>query len=185
MGDILYEDGSIISHTKLNSKYNFSSNIFDYQRTKLCTEKIIKTYQTNSKFSYERPNIPFQEPSCKRVWEKKLNFEANDATWKALFKGSLKIVTDNYLRWFQYKILYNILDTNDYLFKIKVSDTNLCRLCKEHPETIVHLFVQCPQVICLWNNIIQWIKSRLLIQIDLTNARKILGYEQYDQHFGP
>ena len=209
VGDILHEDGSIISHTELNSKYNFSSNIFDYQRTKLCTKKFIKTYQTNSKFSYERPNIPFhikplfisksgskdfykiltdletQEPSCKRVWEKKLNLEANDATWRALFKGSLKIVTGNYLRWFQYKILYNILDTNDYLFKIKVSDTNLCRLGKEYPETTVHLFVQCPQVICLWNNIIQWIKSRLLIQIDLTNARKILGYEQYDQHFWP
>ena len=117
--------------------------------------------------------------------EKKFNLEANDATWRALFKGSLKIVTDNYLRWFQYKILYNILDTNDYLFKIKVSDTNLCRMCKEYPETTVHLFVQCPQVISLWNNIVQWIKSRLLIQIDLTNARKILGYEQYDQHFWP
>ena len=90
---------------------------------------------------------------------KKLNLEANDATWRALFKGSLKIVTDNYLRWFQFKIWYNILDTNDYPFKIKVSDTNLCRLCKEYPETTVqlkkkqkkktkktqtvHLFVQC------------------------------------------
>ena len=130
-------------------------------------------------------NLETQEPSCKQVWEIKLNLEANDATWRALFKGSLKIVTDNYLRWFQYKILYNMLDTNDYLFKIKVSDTNLCRLCKEYPETTVHLFVQCPQVISLWNNIVQSIKCRLLIQIDLTNARKILGYEQYDQHFWP
>ena len=145
MGDILHEDGSIISHTELNSKYNFSSNIFDCQRTKLCTKKFIKTYQTNSKFSYERPNILFhleplfisktgskdlykiltnletQEPSCKRVWEKKLNLEANDATWRAPFRGSLKIVTDKYLSWFQYKIFYNILDTNDYLFKIKVT----------------------------------------------------------------
>ena len=41
------------------------------------------------------------------------------------------------------------------------------------------------KLISLWNNIVQRIKSRLLIQIDLTNARKILGYEQYDQHFWP
>ena len=116
---------------------------------------------------------------------KNLNLEANDDTWRVLFKGSLKIVTDNYLRWFQYKILYNILDTNDYLFKIKVSDINLCRLCKEYPETTVHLFVQCPQVISLWNNIVQWIKSRLHIPIGFTKARKILGYEHYDQHFWP
>ena len=111
MGDILHEDGSIISHTELNNKYNFSSNIFDYQRTKLCTKKFIKTYQTTSKFSYQRPNIPFhlkplfisksggkdfhkiltnletQKPSGKRVWEKQLNLEANDDTWRALFKG--------------------------------------------------------------------------------------------------
>ena len=101
VGDILHEDGSIISHTELNSKYNFSSNIFDYQRTKLCTKKFIKIYQTNSKFLYERPNIPFhlkplfisksgtkdfykiltdletQEPSCRRVWEK-------SSTWRQM-----------------------------------------------------------------------------------------------------
>ena len=59
------------------------------------------------------------------------------------------------------------------------------KVCKEYPETTVHLFLHCPQVTSLWNNMVQWIKNRLLIQIELTDSRKILGYEHYDQHFWP
>ena len=96
-----------------------------------------------------------QEPNCKLIRKWKITFMAKDDIWRSIFKGSFKTIVNNYLTWFQYKVLYN--DTNDYLFKIKASDSNLCRLCKLYPETIHHLFVQCSQVTNLWSNIIQWI----------------------------
>ena len=59
VGDILHEDGLLISHRELNSKYNLSSNIFDYQRTKLCTKNFMKNIPEKLKILYQRPNIPF------------------------------------------------------------------------------------------------------------------------------
>ena len=64
----------------------------------------------------------------------------------------MKSIIDNDLVWFQYKILFNILNINEYLYKIKISNSNLCRLCGEYPETILHLFAQYNEVKDLWQN---------------------------------
>ena len=62
------------------------------------------------------------EPICKEIWSKKINFYINDEIWQNIFKACIKSVIDNDLVWFQYKILFNILDTNEYLYKIKISN---------------------------------------------------------------
>ena len=43
--------------------------------------------------------------------------------------------------WFQYRILTRILGTNDLLCKLKMSQSHVCRLCGEHPESIRHLSI--------------------------------------------
>ena len=80
---------------------------------------------------------------------------------------------------------YSIFNTNEYLYKIKISNSNLCRLCGEYPETILHLFAQCKEVLDLWQHLNRWIRTKLSMHIDLCNSRKILGYEDYDTHFWP
>ena len=115
----------------------------------------------------------------------KINFSINDKIWQNIFKACIKSVIDNDLVWFQYKILFNILDTNEYLYKIKISNSNLCRLCGECPETILLLFAQCKEVQNLWQNLNSWIRNKLSIDIDFLDSRKILGYEDYDTHFWP
>ena len=126
-----------------------------------------------------------EEPICKEIWSKKIGLEKNDETWQNLFKACTKAVTDNELIWFQYKILFNILNTNEYLNKIKVKDSNLCRLCGEYPETIPHLFVQCKEVQELWQDLKRWIRNKLSIHIELCISRKLLGYEEYDEMYWP
>ena len=77
---------------------------------------------------------------------KKIDFDINDEIWQNIFKACMKSIIDNDFDWFQYKILFNILNTNEYLYKIKMSNSNLCRLCGEYLETILHLFTQCKEV---------------------------------------
>ena len=83
----------------------------------------------------------------------KIDFDINDEIWQNIFNACMKSIIDNDLVWFQYKILFNILNTNECLYKIKISKFNLCRLYGEYPETILHLFAQCKAVQDLWQNL--------------------------------
>ena len=53
-----------------------------------------------------------------------------------IFRACHKTLLDNRLIWFQYKILFNILDTKDHLYKLKISDSNLCSFCNQQPESM-------------------------------------------------
>ena len=57
------------------------------------------------------------------------------------------------LRSFQFKIIHNILYTNEKLHKIGYSDTSSCTFCKKNTETLLHLFVDCENIRPLWNQI--------------------------------
>ena len=41
-------------------------------------------------------------------------------------------------------MINTIYATNKYLFNIKIVKHNTCTFCEDVPETIVHLFWQCP-----------------------------------------
>ena len=51
-----------------------------------------------------------------------------------------------------------ILGTNEYLNKLKISDSNLCSLCGNQSESIMHLFSDCIESNELWINVKNWIK---------------------------
>ena len=74
----------------------------------------------------------------------------NEQMWKLIFKACK---SNNTIMWLQYKILFIILPPRNYLYKIKLSDNNLCVFCQCSPETIIHLFCECDKVIELWSNI--------------------------------
>ena len=91
----------------------------------------------------------------------KTDFDVNNEIWQNIFKTCMKSV----IVWFQYKIIFSLLNTKEYLYKIKISNSNLCRLCGEYPETILHLFAQCIEVPDLWQNLNRWIRNKLFIHV--------------------
>ena len=62
------------------------------------------------------------------------------------FVQVLKITKSTRIRMFQYKLVNRILATNKYLKTIKVRDDDLCTFCGLEPETLPHLFWNCPYV---------------------------------------
>ena len=50
------------------------------------------------------------------------------------------------LKEFQYKSTNKILVTKSFLQRIRKVEDNLCTYCKQEPETILHLFVDCDKV---------------------------------------
>ena len=74
-------------------------------------------------------------------WEQELyireNIENNNSMMKNI-TNAFQYTNDTTLRWFQYRISYRILPTNEYLFKIKVKDSKLCTFCNIEPESLIH-----------------------------------------------
>ena len=97
---------------------------------------------------------------CEVKWQRKFNLALNDKIWYIIYKICFKTIYDNSVIWFQYKILFGILGTKDFLF-MKIVVSNKCRLCGENVETIKHLFSQCKIVENLWTDIKQWMKRKV------------------------
>ena len=55
---------------------------------------------------------------------------------------------------------YRIITTNTFLYKIKYIESNICDLCHSQPETLEHLFFDCPKVLDVRKEIELWIQDK-------------------------
>ena len=72
---------------------------------------------------------------------------------------------DPTLRYFQYKILNNILYLNERLYKIKVVESPLCSLCEKQNESVIHLFCTCILTQSLWQQLTLWLQESITLPI--------------------
>ena len=100
----------------------------------------------------------------KLKWNQSL--DCNVIPWRPLYKSCFYSILDNHYAWFQYRILHRILGVQDLLFKIKISDTNKCRLCGEQKETIIHLFTECRKSVVLWESFYLGYILMLLLELN-------------------
>ena len=91
-------------------------------------------------------------------WSKDLQIKLDVRTDK-LFSIPFDINNDSNLQWFQFRINHRILGTNVLLEKMKIKDNKLCSYCNKDPETLLHLFLKCPQIIDFWKKLEQFIDS--------------------------
>ena len=80
--------------------------------------------------------------------------------WRNVYKVPFQCLKDPTLLWFQYRILHRIITTNTFLYKIKYIESNICELCHSQPETLEHLFFDCPKVLDVWKGIELWIQDK-------------------------
>ena len=82
------------------------------------------------------------------------------------------------------KILYKILATKSYLFKLRIKPDNECERCRKE-ETILHRFFECKKLTHFWKNIEQLISRETGIRINFTSFDIIFGYLNEDQNNTP
>ena len=130
----------IPSHIKSIIKQNNTQNIRNQFLEKLTTKqkpnKLLYRIQINNKIN-ELPKFQIKWQSI---------FQEHELNWKDIFIMSYKTTIDITLRNFQFKYLHRIIATNKYLFKCKLSNSNLCDFCDENIETIEHLFWECKYI---------------------------------------
>ena len=118
-------------------------------------------------------------------WSTDLGIVIDDPTWKEAFTICFKSVNDHQIIWLQYKILHRILGTQKQLFKMKISDSDYCRICNSNVETLIHLLVSCGPVKKLWDDLILWLGNSTSIQLNLQAKDIVLGYLLKTDYFLP
>ena len=180
----LVNNGNIMTRENIAMYYNISLDFLTYHRLFLCLKNFFQTRKLKTNI-IQRPIFPtqikllskskkgtkdfynillpvnIQGNNFKQKWEANLNLTLNLLTWKNIYKICFYTIKDNFLIWFQYKVIYRLTGTNLLLYKIKQSDTAACRLCGMEEETFLHLFVSCPKSNEFWKNIKYWISQKL------------------------
>ena len=108
---------------------------------------------TGAKDMYNLVNTKDIHLNCVTKWSLDLGTGADKYKWKMIFKSCFKTTPDTSLIWLQYRILTKIIRTRELLSKMKIFDTDKCRLCEQEVENIVHLFCTCSKSSNLWIDI--------------------------------
>ena len=81
--------------------------------------------------------------------------------WKDIYTLPLTTVYDASWKTSQYKLLYRIIPTNKYIYRCKIKESNLCDFCHCNIETIEHLFWVFATVPNLWNQLVNFIRTKV------------------------
>ena len=87
--------------------------------------------------------------------------EANlkEHTIQRIFSLLFNVTKDTRLTIFQYKTIHHILPTNSTLFRDSIKEHDKCHLRGER-QTLIHLFVTCPEDRLFWSCFTNWWNSK-------------------------
>lgn len=89
-----------------------------------------------------------------------------------------------FLREFQYKILNNIVFTNDKLFRFGLSQSPNCTFCNEEPESLEHLLSHCKVSSEFWKQVLSWLKENNIVIESFNGIGLFLGiFEEMEDFF--
>jgi hypothetical protein len=180
--DIVDNEGKFLTPHELNRIFNSNCNVMQYNqlkdaipkewREKIKTMKVPRNVFEHEEELYmliNKQHMPLtlitnkdvywklvkkiQLPHItKEKWENELNLNSKD--WTYYFQN-IKIIRDTKIRSFQYKLIFNLVPCNLYLYRIGKSNTFNCNYCAKI-DNITHFFYNCNGTKLFWNGIQNW-----------------------------
>ena len=123
------------------------------------------------------------KPKSELKWEIEFQISQNNIWWKKVNLLVHDGTNDSMLKWFQYRLIQRILCTYSLLFKIGLSDSNLCSFCQCNPETLSHLFIYCNFSHRLWVCVKNWLRCVLDENFIIEDSEIIFGIIDKDKTF--
>ena len=139
INEIFSSDKVVSTQSDFELSFNFTHgcDVLDGQR--------LTCKQASDLFRNELDYVPKGQEYWSRLYEV-IPFENR---WENIYRKP-KCFRDADI---EYKIMHNILFTNEKLYKTKMIDSPLCTFCSDSNETIRHLFIECFEVEGLWNHL--------------------------------
>ena len=83
--------------------------------------------------------------------------------WKEIYYLPFTVTRDTEISEFQYKLVSNIVCTNEKLFRFKMIDSLRCAFCQTEVESSEHLFFHCDITKSFWQLLCSWISEQKVI----------------------
>ena len=110
-------------------------------------------------------------PKGQQFWQNYFPQIGFKSRWPGVYGG----IKDNLDADLDFKILHNILFTNDRLYKYKMISSPLCSLCNSEEETVHHLFIHCPITHIFWSTLTS--KVGTIISVSCWEEATLLGLD--------
>jgi exonuclease III len=123
-------------------------------------EKIKKCKNPNKIFYNILQNSETQNETTKSEEKWNTILSKEDIRWKSVYILPFLSTIDTVIRNFQYKYLKRIIPTNKYLYKCKLTNSELCDFCNMHVETQEHLFWECQHAQNFWTKLNSFLRER-------------------------
>ena len=96
------------------------------------------------------------EPTGVKNWREK--FPNIFVDWRSKFANIYRIMKDNKLRQFQFKLLHKVITTKKELKKFNIATDHECTLCS-NADSIFHTFMECNVSSSIYSSILKWFKD--------------------------
>ncbi len=103
------------------------------------------------------------------------NFVDN-LNWGNIWNLPYKYLLTNKVREVSFKIIHRYYPAKQYLLRFKLDICVNCSLCGICPETMVHLFWQCPYTITFWKDLSRYITIKLIADFSLFWKNVLFGF---------
>uniref|UniRef100_A0A3P9LB20 Reverse transcriptase domain-containing protein n=1 Tax=Oryzias latipes TaxID=8090 RepID=A0A3P9LB20_ORYLA len=203
VGQLFNHNGQLLGYEEFNLKYNLAvppkeyAIVFDAVTNEICELFKNTALDANIPFiSLSDTTIGKSCLSCARKNNKIIRalFQQNvisvpsavfywrkfipDLPWKNVWTLHQKLLINNKMRDVSYKLLHRIYPTNQYMIRYKKTIDPNCAFCKEHPETISHLFWNCNITKKLWKDCARFINYKLDSQYQMKFEHIIFGLHE-------
>ena len=159
------------SYFELYRKFNESLYFWsssNYKKNLYCLNKLEskELYQIQTSKKYKKPTSQLYYEGYSN------NF---DFDWKLVYLLPRIVTVDTKLKFFQYKILSNILFVNKMLFKLRKVESQLCSFWKAEGEIYIHLFYRSRKTSILWRQLQEFFSTALGLPI-ISPQSAIIGF---------
>ena len=167
-------------------------------RSSVCTNAI-KPIPCTPYIKLNCGSVPISDVTSKQIYDSFLRkkqtpptaqqkltdkYSETSINWEKVYSLPFRTTLDSKLREFQYKILNNIVFTNDKLFRFGLSQSRNCTFCNEEPESIEHLLSRCKVSSEFWKEVLSWLKDNNIIIESLNEIGLFLGnFEKTEDFF--
>ena len=112
-------------------------------------------------------------PNVVQKWSNLIDFDAK--LWPKYCSIPFIVTMEAKLREFQFRLLNRYITTNHFLKTIKIKESDICDFCQTEIETIRHLFVFCPVVKRLWQDLLDWMYPNFVLLEPLSEKVILFG----------
>ena len=111
--------------------------------------------------------------ACEK-WSEKLTTRIETFSMRKSFL-KINLVDDIYLRYIQFRTLHKRFFTNDILYKMKIKDSSLCKMCNDEVDSTEHMLITCSKTQQLWREVEFWLSEVGLTEYTIDEQKNILG----------